>query len=307
MKSSIAMTAHNSGSYLLEQLDSLKNQTRPADEVIIVDDASTDGTPGRIQDYISENNLDWKLVCSSNGLGYIKAFQKAISLCTHNVIFLCDHDDHWHEDKVEMMMQVFESNPEVSGLACSWQTMDEQSRITSPRHQNLLDFPVEKRLTHLHYRDLSIGNIGMGCSMAFTRDICQQYLENYPDLQLPHDYALAAISVLHGGLYFLNTTLLTYRVHSSNTLGFKGKRDWESRTQTAREEAAQKEELDQLASQLDPEQEALAQKRADWFSRRAELLEQKKPFGLMAHGLKTGNMRLIKTGGMDAWTILKNK
>ena len=44
MRISIAMTTYNGADYLLEQLESLRTQSLMADEVIIVDDCSTDNT-----------------------------------------------------------------------------------------------------------------------------------------------------------------------------------------------------------------------------------------------------------------------
>lgn len=45
MKLSIVLSTYNGGAYITEQLDSILNQTRKADEVLIFDDCSTDNTP----------------------------------------------------------------------------------------------------------------------------------------------------------------------------------------------------------------------------------------------------------------------
>jgi glycosyltransferase involved in cell wall biosynthesis len=42
---SAVIPVHNGERYLREALDSALGQSRPADEVIVVDDGSTDGTP----------------------------------------------------------------------------------------------------------------------------------------------------------------------------------------------------------------------------------------------------------------------
>ena len=42
MKLSIVLSTYNGGAYITEQLDSILNQTRKADEVLIFDDCSTD-------------------------------------------------------------------------------------------------------------------------------------------------------------------------------------------------------------------------------------------------------------------------
>ena len=61
MKISVVLSTYNGEKYLLPQLDSLKNQTYPADEVLIFDDGSTDQTVNLIDQYISKNQLkNWK-------------------------------------------------------------------------------------------------------------------------------------------------------------------------------------------------------------------------------------------------------
>ena len=54
LKVSIALACYNGQKYIKEQLLSLLNQTRPADEVIIVDDNSNDDTPKIINEFISK-------------------------------------------------------------------------------------------------------------------------------------------------------------------------------------------------------------------------------------------------------------
>ena len=62
MKTSIAMTTYNGMDYLEELLDSIRTQTRIPDEVVIVDDCSTDGTPDFVIDYIERYGLSgWKI------------------------------------------------------------------------------------------------------------------------------------------------------------------------------------------------------------------------------------------------------
>ena len=50
MKISVVMATYNGAEFIYDQLESLRNQNRGADEVIIVDDASTDGTVRIIED-----------------------------------------------------------------------------------------------------------------------------------------------------------------------------------------------------------------------------------------------------------------
>ena len=51
-KISVAMTTYNGSNYIIKQLDSLKNQSRKIDELVICDDCSTDNTVELVNEYI---------------------------------------------------------------------------------------------------------------------------------------------------------------------------------------------------------------------------------------------------------------
>jgi glycosyltransferase involved in cell wall biosynthesis len=49
---SVVISTYNGSKYILEQLDSIRNQTRRADEVMIIDDCSTDDTVEKINNFL---------------------------------------------------------------------------------------------------------------------------------------------------------------------------------------------------------------------------------------------------------------
>ena len=78
-KISVAMTTYNGSKYIIKQLDSLKNQSRKIDELVICDDCSTDNTVELVNDYIKSNNLEgWNIYSNENNLGFINNFKQAI-------------------------------------------------------------------------------------------------------------------------------------------------------------------------------------------------------------------------------------
>ena len=74
---SLAMPTYNGERFLREQLDSIYNQTIVPDEVIVVDDCSTDGTISILEEYKKKYGL--KYWVNEKNLGYNKNFEKAIS------------------------------------------------------------------------------------------------------------------------------------------------------------------------------------------------------------------------------------
>ena len=62
MKISVVMATYNGAEFIFDQLESLRNQKRGPDEVIIVDDASTDGTIRIMEEYIAAHRLEnWSI------------------------------------------------------------------------------------------------------------------------------------------------------------------------------------------------------------------------------------------------------
>lgn len=76
---SIALAAYNGEKFLRKQLDSIYAQTYKDIEVVACDDCSLDGTVSILKEY--ENKYGLRLYCNEKNLGYIKNFEKVISLC----------------------------------------------------------------------------------------------------------------------------------------------------------------------------------------------------------------------------------
>lgn len=291
---SVAMTTYNALSYLEAQLDSLRAQTRAADEVIIVDDASSDGTPAWIRTYIETHHLSgWHLIENKTNAGYIEAFRKSLGACHGEWIFLCDHDDIWLPGKIESMMQSVQACPAARAVFSSFDEIDAQSEpIAMAAHpgranNGLIRRPLpaaslEGGLDPVFYEDLAAYNVAMGCSAMVRKDLARQYLSCTGLQVLPHDYALFALAALQQGLFYQDQILMHYRIHASNTLGLHRESRRKVRTQQAQEQARQKQELLLLSqtcvSNRNSESGRAAQKSAElsarFFKGRAEALKQ---------------------------------
>jgi glycosyltransferase involved in cell wall biosynthesis len=94
MKLSVAMCTYNGAQYIEKQLLSILNQELPINEIVICDDGSNDDTLEKVEN-IAANYQDvaWKILQNAPQLGVTKNFEKAITLCTGDIIFLSDQDD----------------------------------------------------------------------------------------------------------------------------------------------------------------------------------------------------------------------
>ena len=219
MMISVAMASYNGEKYIWEQLETIYNQTRKVDEIVIVDDCSTDGTSATIKRFM-ETYPDSKICFYENeiNLGYKKNFHKAISLCKGDVIFLCDQDDAWLEHKVEVLQKVFEDNEDISLVSSSFMSMDGQGQKDEVNRSVYQKKMCCNQLIQVPLDDLLYHNISQGCSMAVRREIVDLYLKNFSD-ELPHDWMLNVIAAMKKKCYYLNKALFYYRIHDNNTIG----------------------------------------------------------------------------------------
>ncbi len=111
--------------FLPTQLESLRAQTVQAEEVIVQDDASTDGTMA-ILSREPEGGLPLSICRNSARLGFAQNFAAAIARAKGSVIFLCDQDDFWEPQKVETLLRQFAANPQLALAFSEANYMDEQ-------------------------------------------------------------------------------------------------------------------------------------------------------------------------------------
>ena len=135
-KISVALTTFNGEKYIEKQLKSLLFQQRPIDEVIIVDDASSDKTVVIVDEFIKKNNLlNWHLYVNNENIGFLKNFKNAIEKTTGDIIFLCDQDDIWFNTKINSMLNRFESDERIKAIYSGFKFIDENDNIIVDKYQ----------------------------------------------------------------------------------------------------------------------------------------------------------------------------
>lgn len=223
MKISLVMAIYNGEKYIIEQLESIINQTIKIDEAILIDDCSTDDSYHIVHQFIDGHKLsNWKIIKNEYNLGYRKNFKKGLEMVKGDVVFLSDQDDRWHQDKVETMLKYM--NNSVLTLASSFDFMDqngqkfEVKKINGRSNNNLLFQEVTEILTEIKMESLLEMNFSQGCTMALKKEIVDEYLKVTKGL-LPHDWELNIISSIHNGCYYLDMPLIDYRIHNNNTIG----------------------------------------------------------------------------------------
>jgi glycosyltransferase involved in cell wall biosynthesis len=102
------VAAYNAEPWIGETISAILGQTRPADEVVVVDDGSTDATAQILRglgDAI-------RVVTRANG-GCPAAFNTAFGAARGDYVAMCGADDVWEPDKLERQMAAIAEHPEI--------------------------------------------------------------------------------------------------------------------------------------------------------------------------------------------------
>ena len=214
---SVAIAAYNGERFILEQLESIRCQTVPVDEVIIGDDCSTDQTVGICRSFIAENNLTgWRVQLHDENRGYCYNFYDAIEECQGDVIFLADQDDVWHPDKVEKMMACLAEHPDLAVLSSRYGVIDAESNPIPDSGVTYLGTVYDDSLEMTTTESMIGCSYIRGFSLCFRKKL-KEVLRPI-DLQslLSHDWLISILGTLQGGTGILNTVLAEYRYHGDN-------------------------------------------------------------------------------------------
>jgi len=216
---SVLMCVYNGERFLVEQLESLRNQTYQPDEIIIYDDCSDDSSVKLIREYIVKYNLEsiWRVNVNTSRKGWRLNFYDAIAECNGDYIFFCDQDDIWFTDKISVMIDAMNKNQKMFVLNGLMETID-----SSGNPVNILDWTANNVYDHKIIKS-DFGDTAyvwkqrIGCTMAIQKIVKKQLkCFEYNDEYFAHDTWALNIGALLGGCYHINYPVVKYRVHGDN-------------------------------------------------------------------------------------------
>jgi len=105
---SVVIPAYNIEKYIARAIDSVLQQTHPADEIIVIDDGSTDGTAGLIKQYGSKVRYIYQ-----KNAGLSAARNTGIKAAQNTWIAFLDGDDEWRENYLEKQLALLQRNRQL--------------------------------------------------------------------------------------------------------------------------------------------------------------------------------------------------
>lgn len=206
-RKSVCMAAYNGSLFIEEQIRSILPELDDGDEIVIVDDCSTDATAAVIG-AISDPRI--RLLTNGHNMGYVKTFERALGSSTGDYIFLSDQDDIWLPGRVKQMMEALQDKMMVvsncshfGGGAGRFHEIRLRSSDSNRRAANIIGILVGYRL---HW----------GCAMAFRSDLLKLALPFPVRMRESYDQFLAMAGNVAGSIAYLEEDTVLHRLHGSN-------------------------------------------------------------------------------------------
>ena len=203
---SVVLCSYNGERFINKQIESILNQTVKSVEIIIVDDCSTDNTLEIIKE-IASLNANIKFYQNDRNLGFNKNFEKSISFTSGEYIAICDQDDIWLKNKLEVLLE---------GIGDNWLIfsnsllIDEEDNLTGGELLESFD------LTGRTFKCILLENFVTGHTTLFKRDFTK-YILPFPNHSF-YDWWLGFVALYHNKLAYINEHLTYYRVHPESVI-----------------------------------------------------------------------------------------
>lgn len=198
------MATYNGEKYILEQLESFANQTTLPDELIITDDASTDKTLEIINIFKKTAPFEIKVYSNKENLNCTQNFNKALELCTNELIFLSDQDDVWFPNKIEYLVKLAKENKEKDIFMNDAELVDAELKSSG--------FTKQEQIKNAGFPET---HLVMGCCSAVRKRFLTMILP-IPKKFYGHDDWIVRLSDFLDLRIIDKTILQLYRRHGSN-------------------------------------------------------------------------------------------
>lgn len=214
---SVAMATFNGSRHLREQLESCVAQSRPPDEIIICDDASTDDTVDVARGTLSRGGIAHRVMVNTTRLGVQRNFQRAIEQASGDIIALADQDDVWLPHKLEVVEKRLRSGAPGAvfsdAIVVGAHTDREERRLW-----DAIGFSHGRgRFHHDPFGVLLKQHVVTGATLAFRADLRAVLLPLSPAAL--HDKWIGLILAALGEIAPVDEALMLYRLHEDNVVG----------------------------------------------------------------------------------------
>ena len=210
----VIVTSYNYIGFVAEAIDSALAQRRAPAQVIVVDDGSTDGSPGLLRERYGDD-ARVTLLCGENG-GQLAAFQRGVAAADADVLCFLDADDRWEPDYLAKIGELYDARRDVDFVFSDIQLFgDEQHRVAYAERAMDLGYTAVSTYVLTYWYGAPTSALSLRSDWARRAlDLPQDVLKTW---RLSADNCLVyGASVLGARKYFLPTASVGYRIHGNN-------------------------------------------------------------------------------------------
>lgn len=224
---SVALCTFNGAAYVAQQLRSILSQSTPPSEIIVSDDASTDGTLGIVEQVHAEwlvdggdAAVDFRVIRNVVPLGVAANFEQALAECSGELLALSDQDDVWAPDRLQIVVGEFGRRPELLLLHSDARLVGRDGTSLGTTLFETLGITEDEKKDEHEGRAFDVllrRNIVTGATAVVRRELVDR-ARPFPAAWV-HDEWLAMVAAATGTVDFLDDALIDYRQHGGNQIG----------------------------------------------------------------------------------------
>jgi glycosyltransferase involved in cell wall biosynthesis len=220
------MATYNGAEFISEQLESIRIQTMPVDEVLIRDDGSSDETESIVKEFINKYNLsNWKITKNKINLGWRENFSQLLNEAKGEIIFLSDQDDIWEKTKIEKMTRLMLLNEKIDVLVSDYDQKLNENRNDLER-DTIDEIRIDGELYKVNQKWKNYKILRPGWTYAVRGKFISQC---YNDLKKGltdkgHDALLWRGALSKDTLYHCKVVTGTWRMHESSAISSETKK-----------------------------------------------------------------------------------
>ncbi|MBA8845680.1 glycosyltransferase involved in cell wall biosynthesis [Ochrobactrum sp. RH1CCR137] len=210
---SILVPSYNHGKFIAQTLSSLLNQTFRDFEIIIVDDGSTDDSVERILEF-RDPRIHLRQLTSN--VGACKAMNLGIKQCRGEYIAVCNSDDIWLTNKLEIQLSDIQRAPNLAAVFSDVEWINDVGEHQATPWNSIFAQPNRSRFKWL-YDLITTGNCLCHPSVLIRKKVYDNVgLYNNFYRQLP-DYDMWLRVLQRYNIFVSKEKLVRFRLHDNNT------------------------------------------------------------------------------------------
>jgi glycosyltransferase involved in cell wall biosynthesis len=208
---SLLMANYNHARFLPDAFASIRSQTRQPDEVIVLDDGSTDDSAAVIASAVQDMPAPVFLRNERNR-GFHYAFKRLLQTARGDYVFSMAADDVIHPDFLEKSMALLAQYPEAGLCSTRSRLMDASGRCQDDAIRPAVsDTPVYMPPARVRQHLIRYGNWISGNTVIFRRDAIQAMGAVQEDLGSYMDIFISQVLALTWGACYIPEPLAAFR------------------------------------------------------------------------------------------------